>query len=107
MPTMPKIVNPEDKNIWARQYNVILNAHAETLQVYADHEQDALDYAIDHAWSRGWIGYFLDDADLTEIRIDGFLDDYVSGGNEGRYLSSMNVSIVDVTGDKWRDSDNA
>ena len=91
-------VNPDDivENFWGHNYNVTLSRHGPTLLVNASYEGDALDFAIDYAESQSWEGLFLDQDDIQELESDGFLDDYVSGGNHGRYLSSLNVRIVEV-----------
>lgn len=93
---MTILVNPEDRDIWAFQFNVVLNPHAETMHVYADHEGDALDYAVDYAEDMGWDGYFLDEVDVPSIE-----DDVTYAGNTGRALLSHEITIVDVTGDLW------
>lgn len=60
------------------------------LLILADHEQDALDGAIDYAWEQGWSGLFLDDDDIREYELDGTIGDYL--GSDGRYLADLNVN---------------
>ena len=93
-----EFANKEDyKNqFWKRNYAVTLSEYGPVVIVNADHEQDALDFAIDYAEEKGYEGLFLDDADIDELEQEGYLDDYVSGGNHGRYLSSMNVGIEEI-----------
>ncbi len=98
---MTHLINRDDKEFYGKQYAVVLNRHAETMLVYADSDGDALDEAIDYAWDRGWVGYFLAPEQALELESEGYIEDYAQGGNEGRYLSSFNVSLVDVTGDDW------
>jgi len=95
---MSRIINPEDKEIWGRQFNVVLTPITETLHVYADSVQDALDYAVDYAEEQGWEGIFLSE----EEQSDWCPDDIAFAGNHGRALLSHLISIMDVTGDDWR-----
>lgn len=95
------IVNPNDMfgdggPFWKNCYEVILSEFSEPMVVNADHEQDALDYAIDYAEKEGWEGLFLSLEETEELEAEGFLEDYISGGDHGRYLSSHNVSIRKV-----------
>jgi len=92
---MTILVNPEDRDIWAFQFNVTLNPHAETMHVFADHEGDALDYAVDYADEQGYEGYFVADEDIYDLH------DVVYAGNASRALLSHEITIVDVTGDLW------
>jgi hypothetical protein len=84
----------ETEKFWKHSYRVHLSEHdVDGLLINADNEQDALDYAIDYAESQGWEGLFLDDNDIQELENEGFLDEHLSGGNHGRYLSSFNIRI--------------
>ncbi len=93
-----EFANKEDykSQFWKRNYAVTLSGFGPTVIVNADHEQDAMDYAIDHAEDKGYEGLFRSKEDIEELEEEGNLDDYVSGGNHGRYLSSLNVSIEQV-----------
>ena len=95
-----EIVNPDDwkESFCGHYYKVIMSEHGPVLYVNQGCEQDALDEAIDYCTEQEWEGLFLDDAERTGIETDGFLEDYVSGGNEGRYLSSLNVYIEEIDG---------
>ena len=84
-------VNEQEK-FWNHSYKVWLSEFNDLL-INANNEQDALDYAIDHATAQKWEGLFLTQEQVDEIEQEGFLGDYISGGNEGRYLSSFNVTI--------------
>jgi hypothetical protein len=93
---------------WDHRYLVTLSEFGPTLMVNADNEQDALDFAIDCAEEQGWEGLFLDDLDIQELinravndgysddLIYTYLDEYPSGGNHCRYLSSYNIFIKEV-----------
>ena len=92
-----EIVNQDDwdENFWGHYYKVYVSEF-NTLYVNQSCEQYALDEAIDYCQEKKWEGLFLDQKDIIELETDGFLEDYVSGGNEGRYLSSLNVYIEEI-----------
>ena len=77
-------------------YVVMSEFHIMTID--APDASAALDEAIDAAEAQGLVGLFLDDDDITEFEADGTLDDYVCGGNHGRYLSSLNAGRVTFKG---------
>lgn len=63
--------------------------------VNADHEQDALDAAVDYAEGRGWEGYFLDpNAKSTNELIE--FDDVAWAGNHCRLLPSSEITIQEI-----------
>lgn len=84
----------EDEKFWKYSFRVHLHELDEGILINADHEQDALDYAIDYAEDQKWEGLFLTQEQIEELGKEGFLEDYMSGGNHGRYLSSLNVTIT-------------
>jgi hypothetical protein len=87
----------ETEKFWKHSYRVHLSElDPDGILINADNEQDALDSAIDYAESQGWEGLFLDDADIHELENDGYLEEHISGGNHGRYLSSLNVTITQL-----------
>lgn len=86
-------VNPDEKDIWNRQFNVTLNPLTETMHVYANCASDALDEAADYAEEQGWMGYFLDQEDLDNQHED----DVCYVGNHGLPMLSHEIHIVDVT----------
>ena len=101
------IVNPNDYecNFWGHDYLVTLSEFGPTLLVNAGNEACALDEAIDYAQEQGWDGLFLNEEDIRELMDDSicdgkdeyaYLDEYPSGGNHGRYLSSHNVTVREV-----------
>lgn len=83
----------EETKFWDHSYRVFLSAH-NNLTINANHEQDAIDFAIDYAEAQGWEGLFLSSEEVAELEAEGFLEDYTSGGNHGRYLNSLDISIV-------------
>ncbi len=86
-----KYVNEEEK-FWENSYRVWLSEFSDVI-VNANNEQDALDYAIDYATKQKWEGLFLTPEEVKEIEEEGNIEDYICGGNESRYLSSLNVHI--------------
>ena len=88
-----KYIN-EDSKFWEHSYRIHLSEFDnEGVLVNANNEQDALDYAIDYHEEQGNEGLFLSHEEVEEKEQEGFLDDYMNGGNHGRYLSSFNVRI--------------
>ena len=92
-----EIVNQDDwdENFWGHYYQVHVSEF-NTLYVNQACERDALDEVIDYCTEKKWEGLFLNQDEVSELGADGFLEDYVSGGNEGRYLSSLNVHIAEL-----------
>jgi len=61
--------------------------------VSAQHEGDALDEVIDYWELAGYNGYFLTDEEIQELEQAGYLDEYIQGGNHGRYTSFTSYEI--------------
>lgn len=78
-----------DAHFWKHDYRVLVSSQGIEFIVNADCEQDAIDYVIDYCekHSSGLI-MSRDDEEKEE-----YLDDYISGGNHGRYLNTTNVHI--------------
>ena len=78
-------INPEDikENFWGNTY-VISFHNGGSYEVNASNGQDALDILIDYFTEKKWEGFFLTDDEIEEEK---FLEEYIQGGNEGRYLS--------------------
>lgn len=89
-----KYINEETK-FWDHSYRVWLSEYTFVI-VNADNDQDALDYAIDYAEEQNWEGLFLTDDEVKELEQEGYLEEHISGGNHGRYLSSLNVRIIQL-----------
>lgn len=87
--------NPEDlkESFWKQNYEIVISRCGFTFQVNADNAQDAIDYVIDYIEEQGWIGLLLSADDQQELESDGYLDDYICGGNHSRYLNTHNVTI--------------
>jgi len=86
-------------------YLITLSEFGPVVFVNADNEADALDYAIDFCEDMGWEGLLLsceDAQELVERAIaegkaeEAYLEEYINGGNHGRFLSSLNVRIERV-----------
>ena len=55
----------ETEKFWKHSYRVHLaNLDSTGIVVNADSDQEALDYAVDYAEKQGWVGYFVDEADI-------------------------------------------
>ena len=64
-------------------------------EVCADHLQEAIDWIIDY-WDDSDIensGHFMSPDDEAENEKDGFLEDYIQGGNAGHYTNYTGFDI--------------
>lgn len=84
----------EGQVFYGRLYAVWLSAISGPIIVDESTESDAIDAAIDHAESMGWIGYFLDADSIQELESEGYLDEYYNGGNHCLYLSETDMPHV-------------
>jgi hypothetical protein len=76
----------EPVKFWKHSYMVCLNEFdVEEMYINADNEQDALDYAIDIAEEKGWMGLFIENPTKEER------DEHVSGGNHGLLLGGYPI----------------
>jgi hypothetical protein len=80
------------ENFWNNNYRVSVTAQGIEFMVNADNEQEALDYVIDYC-EEHLPGLIMsrDDEESEE-----YLDDYVSGGNHGRFLNTFNIHIESI-----------
>lgn len=78
-----------DANFWKHNYQVSVGAYGATFLVNADCEGDALDYVIDYC-VENLPGLVMSREEEEE---EEYLEDYIQGGNEGRYLNDINVII--------------
>ena len=86
--------NKEDyeEQFWNHNYKVQVSMQGMEFIVNADCEQDAIDYIIDDCeenypgllWSR------------EEEQEQEYLEEYICGGNHGRYLSTHNIHIEEI-----------
>lgn len=74
-------------------YEVTLSEEGPIVGVFAGNEQAALDDAINFAIERDMTGLFLDESEIRELEEQGRLKDHLCGGDEKRYLHSLNVTI--------------
>ena len=92
-----------NEGFWRCNYEIKITRQGITFHVNADCEGDAIDYMIDYIESMGWNGLLLDQDDINELICDAiadnredkylYLDEYISGGNYGKYLSTHNIMI--------------
>ena len=59
--------------------------HGGEFEIDASCLQDAIDILIDHL--SPYEGYFLTDEEITEYEKEGYLENYIYGGNYCQYLS--------------------
>lgn len=73
-----------EENFWRNKYLISIGAiGTQRYAVNADNEQDALDYAIDYIVEH-FPGCVMSQEEIEE---EEYLEEYISGGNEGRYLN--------------------
>lgn len=84
-----------DIPFWNHVYLVHVTAQDIQFLVNADNAGEALDAIIDLA-EITMPGLLLDEKQVEEYIQDNVIDDYTSGGNSGRYLSTFNVRIEKV-----------
>ena len=86
-------LNDYKEKFWNYNYRILYTRQGIKFYVNADCLQDAIDYMIDYIELKKWDGLLLYDSDILELEKEGFLDEYIHGGNHGRYLSSYNIHI--------------
>ena len=86
--------NREDwaNNFWKHNYLIMLTAHGIPFAVNADNEQDALDYVIDYC-EEHMPGLLMSHEEEKEEK---YLDEYICGGNHGRYLNTLTIQIEEI-----------
>ena len=89
-----KYVNEKEK-FWEHSYNVWLASIGGPVCVNADNAEDALDFAVDYAEERGWIGLFLDSGEI-ETDKDGNEIDVVRAGNHCLALPIEEIHIDQI-----------
>lgn len=77
-----------DSKFWNHNYKILVSAQGIEFYVNADCEQEALDYVIDDC-EENMPGLLWEDE-------PEFPDDYICGGNHGRYLSTHNIHIEEI-----------
>jgi len=81
-----------EDNFWNNNYRVTLTMQGIEFLVNADNKQDAIDYVIDYCQDN--IPGLL--MTIEEQEQEEYLEDYISGGNEGLYLNTYNINIVEI-----------
>lgn len=74
--------NDYDEKFWKNNYQIDLH-NGGTYLINADNEQNAIDYLIDYIVEK-YPGLVMDREEEEE---EEYLDEYINGGNEGRYLN--------------------
>lgn len=89
-----KYINEEEK-FWKHSFRVHLHEHdTEGLLINADHEQDALDYAVDYAEKQGWEGLFYSQEEIAE-KTEQEQENLLFAGNHSRALSSSDYLRIE------------
>jgi hypothetical protein len=85
------ILNPDDyeTKFWAHDYRILVSRFGIEYRVNADCAQAAIDELIDWAEENA-PGYLFTRAEEAE---EEFLDEFLTGGNHGRTLNTLNVRI--------------
>ncbi|MFW6001942.1 MAG: hypothetical protein ACOCQD_01225 [archaeon] len=85
-------VNYDDyrENFWENDY--IINIGGINFVANADNVQDAIDYIIDYC-EDNLPGLLMTQEEVDE---EEFIQDYICGGNHGRYINTPEVYIVNV-----------
>lgn len=81
-----------DEKFWKHNYKILLTEQGIEFIVNADCEQDAIDYVIDEC-EENHPGLIMSREEEEE---EDFLDDYISGGNHGRYLNTFYIHIEEI-----------
>lgn len=77
------------ESFWKHNYLIHLTAQNILFAVNANHEQEAIDYIIDYC-EKHFPGLLLTHEEADE---EAFLDEYICGGNHGRYLNTEHIRI--------------
>jgi len=99
-----EVLNIDDweSNFWGKKYVIELD-QCGAYGVCASCEQDAFDILIDYC-SEHYPGLIMTDKEQAE---EEFIDDYICGGNEGRYLSVICANIRISEYETWVKNINA
>jgi len=84
--------NDWDKIFWKHKYIVHVSAQDIIFAVNANFEQDAIDCIIDHCQKHNPGLLFTKEEEEDEE----FIDEYISGGNEGLHFSTHNIFIEEI-----------
>jgi hypothetical protein len=85
-------IDDYEENFWKNDYRILLTRNGIEFIVNADNEQDALDYLIDYC-EKYFPRLLWSYEDERELILNECIEDYIQGGNEGRYLNTVHVSI--------------
>ena len=87
-------INPDDfewneetlEPFWKHIFIITLPPFGPRCIINADNLQDAIDYLIDYC-EENWPGFILSEEDQLEAEREGYIDDFIYGGNHGKYLN--------------------
>ena len=84
-------------NVSTFKYNYRINLiyYNMEFQISANCEQEALDYVVDY-YAKEHPDMILSLDQEDELRAQGKLKEYLSGGVEGRYLASKDVTVKET-----------
>ena len=89
MPTTYPNKDDYDEHFWKNNYEILVSAQGHKFRVNADCSQDAIDEVIDCCEDH-FPGLLMSREEEAEGE---YLDDYICGGNHGRYFSTYNIHI--------------
>ena len=89
--TDPIYPNKDDyrDDFWNNNYKITVSAQGFKFFVNADCSRDAIDYVIDYC-EKHYSGLLMTKNQELEQE---YLEDYIQGGNHGRFFSTYNVRI--------------
>ena len=103
--TTAKVCNPTDffpweenklEPFWNNIYLLLVTHYGFSYIVNANCEQDALDYLIDYLEEEEHDALLMSTEEMIEAEEEGFLEEYPSGGNHGRYIYTHNLRIEQI-----------
>ena len=80
------------ENFWKNNYRILVSAQGVEFVVNANCVSDAIDCVIDYC-EKKYKGLLMSE---LEVKNNEFLEDYIFGGNNGRYFSTYNVHIKKI-----------
>jgi hypothetical protein len=88
-----------DVPILKYNYRIKVASRSIEFQISANCEQDALDYAVNYL-SRSYPDAVMTLDQEDELKAQGILEKYVSGGDRGEYLAAKDITIERTLNEK-------
>jgi hypothetical protein len=87
----------EFKSFWNKLYLIQLTRHGIPFVVNANNETDAIDYLIDYC-EEHLPGLIMseEEADRMYEEEPAYLDEFIQGGNHGRYLNTIHIRLDEI-----------